>query len=108
MKRAKLKPGTTLKQILQAAYNLSSPQGMGFLHFDAGPLSDDDAKEIIDQHYFTPPNQDGETTMHFDYVNGRAIKLLVIQDAEERYLIDSDQWFDHSVAELHTLLAELA
>ena len=80
---------------LQKAYELSSPQGMGHIHYRPGPLSVEEATLLVKAH--TGP-QGG---LSFDYVFGRAVKLCIYKKGE-RYTIE-DSWFDHSDAQLAEL-----
>lgn len=90
-------PESRLEAVVRKAYELSRPQGLGMLHWSAGPLSDEDLKLIVDQ-----PGK----TVHMDYVNGRAVKLYIRYNAEagEFYWVDSGEWFDHLPAERESLL----
>jgi hypothetical protein len=82
-------------KFVQKVYDLSQPQGMGMMHFVAGPLSEEDAKRYIDT--------DGHVSM--DYVSGRACKMHTrIQDGR---MVMNDRWYDHSDEQLAELLAHL-
>jgi hypothetical protein len=74
-----------LVKLVQAAYQLSMPQGLGFLHYQAGGLTDDEAKAFI---------KDGRTPVYLDYVKGRSCKLSVSRD-EDGMLYVGDKWYDH-------------
>lgn len=49
-------------EFVKKVYDLSRPQGMGMMHFTPVPLTDEEAKSLI--------NDDG--TVNMDYVRGRA------------------------------------
>lgn len=51
-------------KILAALYNNSKPLGMGALHFDPQPMTEQEAQELLDS---------GQT--HFDYLKGRVMKI---------------------------------
>jgi hypothetical protein len=68
------------KDVLAALYNSAKPQGMGFLHYDAAPMSPDEAQHILDE---------GHT--YFDYVKGRVMKVDLKNDSGfEEFLYDRD------------------
>ena len=49
--------------VLAALYNASKPQGMGFLHYEPGPMTVEEARELLlEQTYF-------------DYLKGRVMKV---------------------------------
>ena len=39
-----------LVEFVKRVYDLSKPQGLGFLHYEAGQLSTDEAKKIVGKH----------------------------------------------------------
>lgn len=84
--------GCDLIALIKKAYALSSPQGMGFLHFKEGGMSDEEAKRIIE----SPRGVD------MDYVHGRAVKFWVKKDGDRMFV--RDRWFDHSDSQLKELL----
>lgn len=90
--------GCDLVKLAQEAYNLSKPQGMGFLHFEEGGLSDKDAAALITEDRPIGP-------LRMDYVKGRACKLTVFRDGDKLYIPDS--WYDHSQTHLETLLERI-
>ena len=79
--------GVDLVKFAQKVYELSVPQGLGFLHFTPKPLSDEEAKELI---------CNGELDM--DYVHGRACKMNVRDNKI------NDAWYDHTDDQLKELL----
>jgi len=85
--------GIDLVAFAKAAYELSSPQGLGFLQTRAGPLPDEDAKSLI--------NGD---QLHMDYVHGRAVKMFLRM--EDGKLIAPDSWYDHTHEQYDELLAQ--
>ena len=89
--------GTELTDVAKIAYALSQPQGLGFLHYEDGNLSDEEAKGLVDAE-----ESDGRIALSMDYVNGRACKLTVFSDEEKLYI--SDSWYDHTPEQLDRLL----
>lgn len=88
--------GVDLATFVKKAYDLSRPQGMGMMHHRPGPLSDEDAKTILDQGTQKIP-------VSMDYVRGRAVKMTVWKDDDGKLTI-KDEWFDHSQRDLDELL----
>lgn len=86
--------GADLVDVVKAAYDLSSPQGLGHMHFKSGSLTDEQAKSLI--------NEDCRTPITLDYVAGRACKLTVFKNGEKLYIRNS--WYDHSEDQLLELI----
>lgn len=87
-----------LVDIAKAAYDLSSPAGLGFLHYKEGGLSDEKARELVERE-----RKDGHVALSMDYVDGRGCKLTVFR-LDGKLWLPKDRWFDHSpsqLAELH-------
>ena len=89
--------GSDLVKVAQAVYDLSKPQGMGFLHAKSGGLSDEQAKSLI---------QEGRIALRMDYVSGRACKMTVFRDQGK--LLIRDNWYDHSENQLMELIDRIA
>lgn len=83
-----------LVDLVKAAYDLSKPVGMGFLHFRPEPLTDEQASSYIEDN----------GTVRLDYVNGRSVKMTVFIDKNTKTLYISDSWYDHSDDDLLNLL----
>lgn len=77
-----------LNLAVRAAYNLSQPQGLGFLHAQPGEMTEEEADQVIN---VTPGRP-----IRLDYVRGRAVKLSFELDEEGYYVNDKGRWFDHS------------
>src|SRR5438067_10004377 len=91
--------GVDLVALPKAAYELSVPQGLGFLHAREGDLSDDDATEVVTR------SPDSRIALNIDYLHGRAVKLIVFKDGDR--LTMRDDWFDHSPSQLDELLTRV-
>ena len=89
--------GVDLIKLVQEAYNLSAPQGLGFLHFTADPIFDKEAQLLIDA-----TANDLGIAFSLDYVKGRACKLTVFKKDSKLWIINS--WYDHTDAMLELLL----
>lgn len=65
-------------EVLAALYNASSPQGMGFLHYDPTPMTYEEAEVLLKQ------------TTHFDYLKGRVMKVDLSGDELNPWSYDRD------------------
>ncbi len=65
--------------LLAILYNRARPQGMGFLHYDPTPWTDEDAQAYIDKNGLT-----------FDYVKGRVMKVDISRNTLETGLYNRD------------------
>ena len=90
--------GVDLAKFVQKVYELSAPQGLGFLHFKAEPLSEEDTKSIAEQ-----PLR-GSVRLNMDYVYGRACKMVVWEKDGKLQIRDS--WYDHTDDQFRELLEE--
>ena len=84
-----------LKKFIKEVYNLSKPQGMGFMHYEEGELHDDIVSTILGQG-------DEDIAISMDYVNGRSCKMNVFK--KDGKLFIRDDWYDHSTEDLRDLL----
>ena len=72
--------GKSKVKVLQALFNASKQQGMGFIRDDgASQMTENEAKEIVDS---------GQ--MNFDYLKGRVMKVDISGDEFEGRLFDGD------------------
>lgn len=86
-------------KFLQKAYELSKPQGMGFLHFEPGELPDAEAAQWVKRC-------SDARGVSYDYVNGRSLKLHIeIDENGESSMHDS--WYDHTDRQLKELMASV-
>ena len=88
--------GVDLGLFIKTAYALSVPQGLGFMHFQPGNLSDAEVEEILKLPRF------GYTAVALDYVKGRAVKMVVFQEGEDLEI--DEVWYDHTDDQLQRLL----
>jgi len=77
-----------LSAVVRAAYELSVPQGLGFLHFQPGNLTDEQVASIVNRKSY------GDIVLYMDYVLGRAVKLTVFRDESGMHYVP-DRWYDH-------------
>jgi len=82
-------------KMVKKVYDLSRPQGLGVIHFTTEPLTDEEAKSLI--------NSDG--TIDMDYIKGRACKFNTWKE-KERFFI-SDTWYDHTNEQFKELLEDV-
>lgn len=80
--------GTDLVEFAKKVYELSVPQGLGFLHFTPSPLTDEEAKQLVN-------DDDNYIALDMDYVKGRACKMVVCRRKEGKLTI-TDNWYDHT------------
>jgi hypothetical protein len=97
-------PDAKLPALIRKVFELSSPQGMGYLHHDANhTLSDEEVAHIIDCG--------GRPGIHMDYIKGRSCKfhLFLNKETGEYYSLDIREgfWYDHSPAQLAELVKVL-
>lgn len=78
-----------LIEFTKKVYELSVPQGMGFLHYTSKPLADSEAKQLVDVF-----KNDKRLALDMDYVKGRACKMHVRR--ENGKLTIPDTWYDHT------------
>jgi hypothetical protein len=71
--------GLSKPQLLAAFYNAAAPRGMGFLQADPAPMTELEARDIIEKHGLV-----------FDYVKGRPLKLDFEGDALDLDDYDED------------------
>lgn len=90
--------GVDLIAAVKGAYALSQPQGLGFLHFQPGGLSDEEAQEIVERG-----KRFGGVSM--DYVKGRACKFHIRE--KDGRLLTPPKWYDHSDGQHDELLTSL-
>jgi len=88
-------PADKLPDAIRAAYALSEPRGLGFLHAQSGPLDDETVNEILDRG-------NGWAAASMDYVRGRCCKFTVYRDGERLFVLP--RWYDHSNDDLVALL----
>lgn len=87
--------GIDLVKFAQKVYELSMPQGLGFLHFTPEPLSEEEAKRSL-------RNDGSKIALDMDYVDGRACKMVVFREGEKLEIRDA--WYDHTNEQFSELL----
>lgn len=94
--------GVDLKEFAKKVYALSLPQGLGFLHYQSGGLSDKEAEQIITggNSLFNRPND--RIALDMDYVSGRACKMVVFKEEGKLYI--RKNWYDHTDTQFKMLL----
>jgi len=65
--------------VLAALYNAAHPQGLGFLHYDATPMTSDEARKKY-----------GSCDGYYDYLQGRVMKVDLSEDSFDPWLYDRD------------------
>jgi len=82
-------------ELVKAAYDLSKPQGMGFMHYQEGSLTNEEAKSLVNEN-------DDRLVVSLDYVKGRSCKFNVFKQGNDLFI--REDWYDHSPTQLNTLL----
>lgn len=90
--------GVPLAALVRAAYRPSRPQGLGFIHYQDGDLTDAEVAEIIERDKESP-----HIAVSMDYVKGRSCKFHVRRDGKRLFIGNS--WYDHSTEQLKSLLS---
>jgi hypothetical protein len=85
--------GVDLIKFVKKVYDLSVPQGLGFLHYTEEPLTDEEAKSCIFKEPFI---------VSMDYVKGRSCKMNVTKENGKLFI--PDRWYDHTDTQLEELL----
>ena len=92
--------GSDPRELIKAAYALSKPQGLGFLHAREGELDDATVDEILGhERGFLG------VIAKMDYVHGRSCKFTIWRDQETERLYIRNWWYDHDESQLEQLLA---
>ena len=92
-------PADKLRDAISLAYALSSPVGMGMIHYREGGLDSATIDAVIATW------AQGPIAARMDYVHGRQCKFTVRRDAERLFVGPS--WHDHSEDQLIDLLTAL-
>lgn len=91
-----LRPDTDLSDLLRRAFDMSRPQGLGYLHHRPEPLTDAEADLCF---------EGGPVAASADYIRGRSVKLTVWRRKDAPGYEVHDHWFDHSDTAWAELLA---
>lgn len=89
-----------LAEVAKAAYDLSEPKGMGFLHFTPGALPDEHAEGLV-----KVCEGDPHIALHIDYLHGRCCKLVVFRRREQLFV--QAKWYDHTESQMRELLRRI-
>ena len=74
--------------VLAALYNHSRPQGMGFLHYKAEKMTEEQAAELLKKRNY------------FDYLHGRVMKVDLTGDTLDPRLYDRDNGAGEAAREI--------
>jgi len=88
-----------LRTLIKAAFDLSRPQGLGFLHHSPNGLTEAELDAIMS-------NAD-ERGLSLDYVRGRSLKFHVNRDRETGRSYVRLDWYDHSRAATEQLMRDV-
>lgn len=87
--------GVDLVKLVKEVYNLSAPQGMGFLHFTNDELTNEEVNEFIAK------DKNEGCIISLDYVKGRACKFTVFNTKGKLEI--HDNWYYHTNAQQEEL-----
>lgn len=91
--------GVDVKDLIRESYNLSSPQGLGYLHYEKGPLQEEIVEQLDGARSFK------NVRVSMDYVLGRAVKLTVHQKNDRLFI--PEEWYDHIPEQYDELFSRL-
>jgi len=74
--------GLNKAAVLAALYNAARPLGMGFMHYDPKPMTEEEAKQYL------------AVGTYFDYLKGRVMKVDLSKDNEF-----DERWYDRDNGE---------
>ena len=86
--------GVDLKEFVKKAYEMSIPVGMGHMHYQPGPMSDEDAEAILSGANSPSGVLPGGTYFSMDYFRGRACKISAWE--KDGRIVTGDTWYDHT------------
>lgn len=89
--------GIDLVKFTKKVYELSLPQGFGFLQYVDNQLETKEAQDIIDVF-----KKNTRLALSLDYIQGRACKMNVFK--EDNKLFINIPWYDHTDKQLKELL----
>jgi hypothetical protein len=89
--------GIDLVKFVKETYKLSGPQGLGFLNYEEGELTDDEVEDILKIW-----EKDKQFRLSLDYVKGRACKMTIFRKEDKLYI--RTPWYDHTDDQLRELL----
>ena len=97
--------GVDLGELVRGAYDLSIPQGLGYLHYTPGSLTNDEVDDILTACHVGYKH----LAVVMDYVKGRACKMNVFKGEGEEAgrLYIRKGWFNHTDKQLIKLLKRL-
>ena len=81
--------GVNLVELVKRVYDGSVPAGMGLIHYEAGELTDEEAKALIRE-----ARCNGDAVVNMDYVKGRCCKFTVWEE-DGRHFVPR-KWHDHT------------
>lgn len=90
-----------IELIINAVYDNSVPQGLGFLHYKSGELPKEDLQKIADMYR-------NKGAVNLDYINGRACKCYITKHEQSiKVTISKDYWYDHTQVAIDNFIERL-
>jgi len=95
-----------MRTFVTTVYDLSKPQGLGWMHAAAGAIGDDVLAEIMGD-FEAAKRAETLTVLRLDHVQGRSCKMTVWRDHDgQLYIVDG--WYDHTPDQFAELLNRLS
>ena len=94
--------GLRSEAVLVALYERAQPQGLGFLHYDPAPMSEEEATELL------LIATDDEGLQRFDYLKGRVMKVRLGGESFDPRLYDRDNGPGAAASAIEGLRGRLA
>jgi hypothetical protein len=89
--------GVDLRELVKAVYELSKPIGMGFIHYEEGPIPEGILEVCVTAH-----ENDKSISLSLDYVLGRGCKFTLFR--EKGKLLAYRDWYDHTPQQMEALM----
>lgn len=98
--------GLSKAAVLAALYNRATPLGLGWLHYDPQPMTEQEASELLG----STENDMGfpKRAAYFDYLKGRVMKVDLSGESFSPALYDRDNGSGAAAAVIAELRAEVA
>jgi hypothetical protein len=83
--------GLDKAELLAALYNAARTMSWGWLQASDGPMTKEQAQELIDKGKWHDVVESSSKKLYFDYVKGRPLKIDISGDVLRTRLYDRDQ-----------------
>lgn len=98
-------PRDKLMLVVETAFAMSTPVGLGFLHYQPGSSLPEEERKFFEERSKEEPRYEGQPIIHMDYVQGRQCKMgIFIHPEDNNQILLNNSWYDHSDFQLAELL----